>query len=480
LVPIIPVKSREIQSGDLLSRVVSDVEALQDFFVRVIAPPFISLLVSGLYLLFLSFYSSELAFALGLIYILSGIVVPLIIIRVSNKYEQRIFELKSELTKNMIETVQGLNEIIMLRQAEKQKQLLEDKISKIAEKQKKSAAVTTLNTSIAAFFTNFGPWVALLITIPLIESHDINGVMLAVLVLSSFASFEMINQLSLSAEYLQRSLNSAERIFEIIDLDEEKGKKIRKEEIINLERIVISDLSFTYSDIDDFGLKGIDLELEPGKKIALVGPSGAGKTTIINLLMGFWEANSGSYKINSIDEKEISKESLINIFSVCEQDAYIFTGTLRSNLNFDSDAVDPELIDKVIDYVQLRDLVDELPDGLNTWVGEHGKTFSAGERQRIFLARTLMKNSDVLIFDEPTSNLDAINEREIIRMITNLDGERPVILITHRLVGMQEMDEILLIDAGQVKERGTHAELIVKGGEYSQMWEIQRQLIKSS
>jgi len=479
LIPIIPVRSQEIQSGDLLSRIVTDIEALQDFFVRVIAPPFISIIIGGVYLLFLGNYSPELAYILGIIYIVSGIVIPLVVVAISGNYESRIFELKGELTKHLVESMQGMNELIMLRQIKNQQHVIEELNKKIALMQRRTAFVTTLNSSVSAFFTNFGPWVVLFFVIPLVLNQSISGVLLAALVLSSMASFEMINQLSQSAEYLQISLQAADRIFETIDMVDINSKPSEKMMIRDLKKLDIREMYFSYSGVEDFSLKDIKFDLTPGKKIAIVGPSGAGKTTIINILNGFWKQNKGTYTINGIESHNIRDDSLTDLFGICEQDAYIFSGTLRSNLDFEAGDIDQNKINQIIKYVQLSALVEELPDGLDTLVGEHGKSFSSGELQRILIARTLLKESKVLIFDEPTSNLDAINEREIMRMILNLEDDRPIILITHRLIGMQKMDEILLVDKGEIKERGSHMELVSSGGEYAKMWEIQQQLIRS-
>jgi ATP-binding cassette subfamily C protein CydC len=367
-----------------------------------------------------------------------------------------------------------------LGQSEKQITQIEEINSRIADQQRKVAFISTLNSSISAFFSNIGPWIVLILAIQMVERQELNGVMLAAIVLSSLASFEMINQLSISAEYLQKSIKSAERIFEVLDHEVQNDFSSEVELSDGINSIKFESMTFAYSDEEHFGLKDISFELGNRKKIALVGSSGAGKTTIINLLLGFWKLNNGSYTINDINVDLIKKDRLNRIFSVCEQDAYIFAGSLKSNFDFDADDISREDVEKIIEYVRLKDLVSRLPEGLDTWVGEHGKTFSAGELQRILIGRTLLRKSDVLIFDEPTSNLDAIHEREIIRMITELKDDRSLLLITHRLVGMDAMDEILLIDKGELIERGTHQDLISLNGEYSKMWEIQQQLIRSN
>jgi ATP-binding cassette subfamily C protein CydC len=240
----------------------------------------------------------------------------------------------------------------------------------------------------------------------------------------------------------------------------------------------IRGLTFSYPGRVDAALAGFDLDLPPGKHVALVGPSGAGKTTLLNLLLRFWEYQSGSIEINSLDLRHCNPQDVRSCISVIAQSTYLFSGTLRKNLLLARPSATPADLERVIWQAQLGDLVGQLPQGLDTWIGERGLQLSGGERQRVAVARALLRDAPLLLLDEPTANLDAITERRLLETLHQAGLGRSVIHVTHRLGGLEDMDEILVIQAGRVCERGAHADLVARDGIYARMWHIHRQTLR--
>jgi ATP-binding cassette subfamily C protein CydC len=222
-------------------------------------------------------------------------------------------------------------------------------------------------------------------------------------------------------------------------------------------------------------LRDISFSLSPGKRLALVGPSGGGKSTLLSLLLRFWEFDSGRISLDGLDLQDYSQQVVRSQFSVLLQNPYLFSASLLDNLRLGSPQAAQEQVESAVNAASLAEFIRGLPQGFQTWVGEQGVRLSAGERQRVAVARLFLSNARILVLDEPTAHLDAITEHLIMGSLLEHSRGRSLLLVTHRLVGMEEMDEILVLSAGNVLERGSHSELIKSGGLYRRMWDLQRQ-----
>jgi ABC-type multidrug transport system fused ATPase/permease subunit len=238
----------------------------------------------------------------------------------------------------------------------------------------------------------------------------------------------------------------------------------------------VEHLSFRYTPDAPLALDDISFELRPGKSLAIVGSSGAGKSTLINLLLHFWDYETGRIVVGGCELRTCSPEAARQFFAVVSQSSHLFNTTIRENLRLARpDATDDAII-RAAQQAQVHDFICSLPQGYDTPVGEQGLRLSGGERQRLAIARALLKDAPILLLDEPTANLDPLTERQVLAAIRRLADRRTLLWITHRLVDLEHMDEILVLSAGRVVERGREDDLIQANGVYRRMWDFSRAL----
>ena len=288
-----------------------------------------------------------------------------------------------------------------------------------------------------------------------------------------FQLFLPLNFLGFIYREIKASVANIERMFELLDVESQVPDNGKAALSVSQGRVEFRDIQFGYNE-DRQILKGLNLALEPGRSLALVGGSGAGKSTITRLLFRFYDPQSGQVLIDGQDTVSVTQQSLRHTLGIVPQDTVLFNDTLRNNLLYAKpDASEEDLIE-VIRMASLTTLVNDSPDGLNTLVGERGLKLSGGEKQRIAIARMLLKEPAIMVFDEATSSLDSETERTIMAEIRKVAEGHTALIIAHRLSTVVDADEIAVIEDGSVVERGTHQGLLAKQGRYSQLWLAQQ------
>jgi ATP-binding cassette subfamily C protein CydC len=338
------------------------------------------------------------------------------------------------------------------------------------------SVLTGFNSGLSALLTNLGMWIIVFLAIPLISDYQIDGVYLASLALITIAAFEAVTPLPQAAQMLGVSNAAARRLFGVVDADPKVKDPLIAFPAPATGEVQFNNVTFRYSPLDADALSDVSFSLGIGRRVSVVGPSGAGKSTIINLLMRFWNSPAGilidGHPINTYTSDDVRK-----LMTVVSQSAYFFNATIKQNLLLANPRAKMDEIEAACRQAQIHDFIASLPQGYETWIGEQGTRLSGGERQRLAIARALLKDAPILLLDEPTANLDPLTEKNLLETLWEVMKRRTTLMITHRLVGLDRFDEVLVLDQGTIIERGTHSSLLKQGGLYRRMWDIQNRIL---
>ena len=475
LEPLAPARLERFRSGDLLTRIVSDVESLEHFFVRVIAPPLVALLTLFLMWGILMPFSTQLALGFTCCVLIAAIGLPVMIRHFSRRLGAEMLRIRSALKTLLVDTIQGNADLLTYGRKDAQLMRIHSLGATWARQQMHMAHITGLQSGLMSFLAYLTVVVALFVVIPLARSGQVDGVYLAVIVMAILASFEAIIPLPGVFQHLDGSLAAARRLFEIVDAEPEVRDVVPASPPVEDYSVTVRGLSFRYGDNGPLALSDVSFHVPEGGKLAIVGPSGAGKSTLVNILLRFWDYHVGEIYLGGHELRTYRQEDVRRLLGVISQHTYLFAGTIRENLLLARpDATEADII-WAAKQAQIHSFIESLPNGYDTWIGEQGLQLSGGQRQRIAIARALLKDAPILILDEATANLDSLVEQELMDAIFRLMKGRTMIIITHRLVGLERVDEIVVLSHGRVVEQGTHMALLARNGIYRHLWQLQHQ-----
>jgi ATP-binding cassette subfamily C protein CydC len=460
------------KSGDLLDRVLHNLETLENFYVRVISPYIVFLVITTCASIFLGHYRAAFGWILFIGLIVCGIVLPffaLVLTRRPSKIAQQRY---SEYSSSIVETLDGLEELTAFGS---NRLILEDIIRKSEKLSRANNAISfRLNVSngFSLLFANLTILGILYMGIPLVHGDVISGIILAVVIQVAAASFEATNTLPTAAQQLTQSITAANHLFAIEETSL-RNKTLSDFPSIDKPRsIKVENLSYRAPD-GGFSLDGISFDLNRGKKIAIVGPSGAGKTSLVELFLKLIQPDNGKIFIDGIETIKIPAEEIRKHIGVLGTDDYLFNSSLKENLLLAKpEAPDSELISS-LEKVGLSDWYKALPNGLNSWLGNHGASVSGGEYQRLMMARIFLRNCPILLLDEPFVHLDSSIKKELYEMVSTHFSESGILWVSHEYLFMEKMDEILYIEDGRIVERGTHTSLVAMRGKYAAAYKLQ-------
>ena len=475
LEPLAPARLQRYRSGDLLARIIADIRTLENFFVRVLAPPWVATLTAVLLTGFLAAFAPRLGLAWLAFFLLAAVAVPVWARLRARRAGQVLVSRRAALNAALVDHVQGLADALAYNYATTQRRLALRLGEEILGAQAAMASLEGAEQALQILFSGLGMLAVLLLGVPLVRAGALGGVTWVALVLVALSGYEAAFGLPTAAAFLESNLAAARRLFELVDAEPAVKPPAQPAALPAANDLRVEALTFRYAPDEPPALRQVSLDLPEGKRIAVVGPSGAGKSTLIALLLRFWEYHEGRITLGGRDLRELLPDEVRSRFAVVRQKPFIFSGTLRENLLLAAPDADNARLDAVMEAVRLADWLHTLPQGYDTDLGGQGLQLSGGQRQRLALARALLRDAPILLLDEPTANLDALTERALVDTLLETTRGRSVLWVTHNLVGLEAMDEIVVLYKGEVAERGTHADLLARGGLYRRLWDLQRQ-----
>ncbi|MFJ5077140.1 thiol reductant ABC exporter subunit CydD [Streptomyces sp. NPDC088553] len=473
---IAPAGLRRTRRGDLLSRLVQDVDALQDYWLRWLLPAGAALIVGVASAGFTAWLLPEAGAVLAVGLLVAGVLVPAVSGALARRAERRLAPARGALATAVADLLRGCAELTVagaLRDRIERTRAADHTLTGIASRQ---AAAAALGAGLSALVCGLTVAAAAVVGVRAVADGRLDGVALAVVVLTPLAAFEAVTGLPLAVQYRQRVKHSAERVFEVLDapvpVHEPARPATPPASPFPLE---MSGLSARHAGQDREALAGFRLTLEAGRRVAVVGASGSGKTTLAQVLLRFLDVEAGTYRLGGEPAWELDGDAVRRLVGLCAQDAHLFDSSVRENLRLARTGASDAELREALRRARLLDWVDALPEGLDTLVGEHGSRLSGGQRQRLALARALLADFPVLVLDEPAEHLDLATADALTDDLLRATEGRTTVLITHRLHGLDAVDEVLVLDEGRTVQRGPYAELAEVDGPLRRMLEQERE-----
>ncbi|QBP41291.1 thiol reductant ABC exporter subunit CydC [Paenisporosarcina antarctica] len=471
LEPSAPSIFQKYRSGDLLARIVGDVESLQNFFIRVFYPPIILITVFLSTILFLTFYSIYVAFALIVGLLLTGFILPALFAVRQRTIESNVREERGELSTDVTELLYGFRDLKIYQKLEGKKQRLIKSSDAYVKEQERKGITDKFNLALNLFAGLFVSWIVLALGAYLVVEGQLDGIFLAMLMMISLTVFENATPMAILPSHLEDSRRAATRLFSVTDVTLQKENLLKKMESITSSKsleIDMMDVTFSYPTDSRLVLNKVSLNLPEGSKTAIVGPSGSGKSTLLQLLMKFYQADGGTIKIDGVPISKLTQENIWRETNIILQENHFFYGTIRDNLLIAKDGLTDEQMVEMLAKVNLESL------SLKDLVFEKGENLSGGEKQRLAIARAMLKGGHLWLLDEPTSSVDALAEQSIYRHLFQLAKHDTLVLVSHRLTGLELMDQIIVMEQGIIIERGSFEELMNKKGYFYKMKQIEK------
>ncbi len=467
LIPLIPGRFSKLRDADLLNRLVADVDAMDHVYLRLISPMTVGAIGISCLTLFICWFDLKVGLTLGAILLLLLITWPVIFYRLGKRSGESLTLNKSALRVTTLDWLQGHAELLIFGAESQYRHALLDKQSQLLKSQREMAKLTGLANALLLIANG---WTLILII--WISADGIAGnspdPLIAMVAFATMASFELIMPIAGAFQYLGQTLSSAKRLNEIITAPIDTAFDPEGVDMTVRGELNLSKVSFHYHNSDKTVINDLSLKIQAGEKVAIVGQTGCGKSTLLQLLTRHWDPTQGSIKLDNTSIDLLNEGSLRSAMSVVSQRVDILNGSLRDNLLLAKPDADDSQLNTLLNQVGLSSLLEGV--GLDEWLGDGGRQLSGGERRRIGIARAILHDAPIFLLDEPTEGLDQQTERQILSILDHYTKNKTVLLVTHRLVGIEKMDHIVLMDQGAIIEQGSHQQLLNDQGRYHQLY----------
>ena len=467
LEPLAPSRLMNFRSGDILNRIVADIDALDNLYLRVFSPSVIALTMSVLVVVFLWLFDPVISMVTAFFLSMAGFWVPLMAMRLGEGCGHELARHLSDLRIRIVEGLQGMSELLVFGAQYRHLDIVKKSSRALLKSQLRMSQILGLSQALMTLISGLAVLATLYLAVILVNRDMLDGPIMALVTLAVLASFEAVFPLPAAYQYLGRTREAGRRLLEIVDSKPEvifPGQSVTRPRHFGVR---FENVYFKYNQKAGWALRDVDFQIHPGRRVAVIGETGSGKSTLIHLLVRFSDPDAGCIQIGGVDVRNFGESDLRRHISVVAQQPHMFNATLRENLLMARPgAGEDELLD-ALKFAQLLSFVSDLPDGLDTWIGEAAKLLSGGQARRVAVARAMLHDGPLWVLDEPTEGLDPVTEGRMMAAIKAQTADRSLLLITHRLIDLHWMDDIVMLDKGRIVAQGTHEELLIGNSQYA-------------
>ena len=451
MIPLATGRLALLRSGDVLARMTSDIDALDALYLRLLAPITVAIIGVSAVLSFIYQYQPILSFNLGLLLIFATIAVPLSFNRLGENGAKAITTLTANFKTRQIEILQGLRELVVFAAYERFQHKLTAISERLIETQRANNCLTALSSALTLLISQLSLLLTLILTATALQDGLLTPTDCAVLVFCIIATFELITPLAPAMQMLGKVQQAAHHIRTTASLSPAIEEPAQTAVLPQQYDLTLENISFHYPDHKQNVISNVSLVIPQGSKIGIIGESGAGKTSLLQLLLRFFDPQQGRILLAGQDYKNFHSDDLLSCFGLLSQRSQLFASTIRENLLLGKPSASDAELQQAIAAAGLTALIARLPEGLDTWVGEQGLKVSGGEARRIALARVYLKNAPILLLDEPTEGLDSKTEEEVLAALAVIAQHKTLIMVTHRSAGLKLVDKVYHFSQGQLQ-----------------------------
>lgn len=466
LLPLSPAGLARYRQGELLNRVVADVDTLDHLYLRVISPLVGAFVVIVVVTLGLSLLDGTIALALGGIMLLTLFLLPPLFYRAGKSTGENLTRLRGEYRQQLTSWLQGQAELTIFGASRRCRAQMENTEMSWHEAQRKQSELTALSQALMLLIGGFAVIAMLWMASGGVGGNTQPGALIALFVFCALAAFEALAPVTGAFQHLGQVVASALRITQITRQQPEVQFSTASSDVPERLALRLTDVSFAYEGQAQPALDNVNLTIPAGAHVAVLGRTGCGKSTLLQLLTRAWDPAQGQIQFNDTPLMQIGEKALRQSVSVVPQRVHLFSATLRENLLLAAPGAADDVLSAMLAKVGLHKLLED--EGLNSWLGEGGRQLSGGELRRLAIARALLHDAPLMLLDEPTEGLDATTERQILDLLAKEMQDKTLLMVTHRLRGLADFDQIIVMDNGKIIEQGSHAELLAKQGRYYQ------------